>query len=259
MDLQLIGAGRHPKTKVLRQRTQPSRRTFWIGTLHIAPQKRFPVTVEFCKNYFDQIVAGINNGTVLVQHQHDKYVNPEELKILCFGNSAEVEAELARAKAAQDAEEAERVAAQAEMEQKALQAAKDAEEATVREAEAERVRQETEAALQAALAQDEAAAAEAAVVSEPAAEPAMEEPAAEPAVDAVADTDAPPAEEAPAAEPEPTPAIEAAPAAEPVELPKNWEELPVPELLKLSDTLNAVVVGTPSRKNVIKAIKAKVG
>lgn len=281
MELHLIGAGRHPRTRELRRQTRHQRRSFWIGPLHVSPQKRFTVNTEFCAKHYDQIVVGISNGTVLVQHVRDKFVDAEELRVLCFGSPKEQD-DLLAANAEQtrlEAEEAERVAA----------------------AKAEEVNAQVAAELAAALAAEEAAALAALTSEEADAVKQVEEalgdtaPAATEtdAVDPLPPGDAPatevvqaydirwgdtnllldpepateaPAEEAPATEP--TEALEAAPeepasetalsepeAAALHALPEGWETGSVPDLLAHATRLGLKVEGTPSRKSLVKLIK----
>lgn len=91
MDKQLyiLGAGRHPLTKQLRARRGHQRRTFYIGELHIQSAKRLPVSIEWARAHFDTIVKHINDGTVLVHFSFDKFVDPDELRVLCFGTPEE--------------------------------------------------------------------------------------------------------------------------------------------------------------------------
>ena len=91
MDKQLyiLGAGRHPLTKQLRARRGHQRRTFYIGELHIQSAKRLPVSIEWARAHFDAIVKHINDGTVLVHFAFDRFVDPDELRVLCFGTAEE--------------------------------------------------------------------------------------------------------------------------------------------------------------------------
>lgn len=91
MDSQLyiLGAGRHPKTKMLRAQRGHRRRTFYIGELHIQSNKRLPISVEWAGRHFDAIVRHIKDGTVLLHFARDKFVDPEELRTLCFGTPEE--------------------------------------------------------------------------------------------------------------------------------------------------------------------------
>jgi hypothetical protein len=283
MKLTLIGAGRHPRTKELRRRTHHQRRTFWIGPLHIAPQKKFAVNAEFCAKHYDAIVSGIKNGTVLVQHAFDKFVNPEELKTLCFGTP--VEQDILLEQNAAELAAAEAIAA-AEAEAKAADVVAETETALTAELETAAADISTfdpalvaqlDAAIEAELAAtpeapvvEEAPAApaeepvaeqpvaEEAVEAEPAAEPVMEEAApAEPvAEEAVAEE--PVAAEEPAVEPEAMPEETVEESAPKAELPENWESSSVAELLDLAEKLGCKFDGTPSRKSLVKMIKKAV-
>lgn len=106
MDKQLyiLGAGRHPRTKLLRASRGHQRRTFYIGELHIQSGKRLPISVGWASLYFDTIVKHINEGTVLLHFGYDKFVDPEELRILCFGTPEE-QAEYTREASAEETAE----------------------------------------------------------------------------------------------------------------------------------------------------------
>jgi hypothetical protein len=91
-DIILIGAGRSPHTKQLRQKKKPARRNPWIGTVQILTGMRFPVDVDFLKANFKAIVEAVESGVLLVEYKFDKYVDPEELEILAYGSTEEREA-----------------------------------------------------------------------------------------------------------------------------------------------------------------------
>lgn len=88
-DIILIGAGRHPRTKMQRLKHKPARRNIWIGTVQIITGMRYPVDIEFVKKHFKDIVAGIKAGVLLVEYKYDTYVDPEELQTLAYGSEAE--------------------------------------------------------------------------------------------------------------------------------------------------------------------------
>lgn len=119
-DIILIGAGRSPHTKQLRAQNGHPRRTFYIGEIHIRSGMRFPVNIAFIQKYFDQIVAAIAAGNLLVEYKFDKFVDSEELQVLAFGS--EVERQAYEEEASQHAQEA---AAVMEEKKLALQAEKD--------------------------------------------------------------------------------------------------------------------------------------
>ena len=285
MKLTLIGAGRAPQTKELRRLTQPRRRSFFVGPLQITPQKRIDVTVEFCRKHFTTIVPAIQNGTLLVRHNRDRFVDPAELKTLCFGteeeqkalleqNEAELKAQADAVieetqQALQDGLGAEDAAASAAAELTAADAANAAEQKGY-----ELIKAEEEAAANAAedaAAKQAQAAAEAAFAAsvadkireELSAESPMMAavPAADVPVHAAPGEETPAAEEAPAAESateeasveEKAPAGGAAPAK--VELPKGWEERSVPELADLAKSLGLTPNPDAGRKSLVKAIK----
>lgn len=85
----LIGAGRSPYTKQRRRIKRPTRRNLWIGTRQIMTGMRYPVEIEFVQQNFDKIAAGIDDGVLLVEYRNDKFVDPEELKVLAFGSEEE--------------------------------------------------------------------------------------------------------------------------------------------------------------------------
>lgn len=91
-DIILIGAGRSPHTKQLRQQKKPARRNPWIGTVQILTGMRFPVDVDFLKANFKAIVEAVESGVLLVEYKFDKYVDPEELEVLAYGSAEEREA-----------------------------------------------------------------------------------------------------------------------------------------------------------------------
>jgi hypothetical protein len=93
MDKQLyiLGAGRHPRTKLLRAQKGHQRRTFYIGEIHVQSGKRLPISIEWASMHFDTIVKHIKDGTVLLHFGYDKFVDPEELRVLCFGTPEENE------------------------------------------------------------------------------------------------------------------------------------------------------------------------
>lgn len=91
-DIILIGAGRSPHTKQRRRRNGYPKRNVWIGSREIRTNMRIPVDVEFVKANYDQIVAAVGAGVLLVEYKLDKFVDPTELKTLAFGSDAEKEA-----------------------------------------------------------------------------------------------------------------------------------------------------------------------
>lgn len=82
MKLYLVGGGRNPHTRELRRAARFSRRVFRIGDLTIRPNRRVVVTTEFCAKYFKEIVAHITDGTLIVQHDADRFVTADDLRAL---------------------------------------------------------------------------------------------------------------------------------------------------------------------------------
>lgn len=91
-DIILIGAGRHPATKQLRQQNGFPRRNFWIGEINVRTGLRIPVNIAFVQKYYDEIARRISDGTLLVEYKMDKFVDLDELKTLAYGSDAEKEA-----------------------------------------------------------------------------------------------------------------------------------------------------------------------
>lgn len=82
MKLYLVGGGRNPHTRELRRAARFSRRVFRIGDLTIRPNRRVVVTTEFCAKHFKEIVAHITDGTLIVQHDADRFVTADDLRAL---------------------------------------------------------------------------------------------------------------------------------------------------------------------------------
>ncbi len=89
LKLKLVASGRDPRTQERRRVTQPRRRTFWIGEMYISGNISYDVTLEWCKKNFTALVEKISEGTVILQHSYDNFVDPRELHTLCFGTGDE--------------------------------------------------------------------------------------------------------------------------------------------------------------------------
>lgn len=250
----IIGAGRHPATKGLRALRGHPRRTFYIGTLHITSGKRLPITTEWAALYFDTICKHITDGNVLLQYKTDKFVTPDELKILCFGlaeEKADYEQQIAQDDGfGQDPDP--------EVSADGADAAEDGP-----------VDPSTPAAVEPMLPpapdpeplmEHAAPVVDAEPVQEPEPEPApaVEEAAVEaPAVtEAEPEPEAAPVEEEPATEPETAaePVVDEAPAA--AALPEHWRQAKKSVLMELAEARGIDVSSMPSNRELIKLIEA---
>lgn len=88
-DIVLLGAGRSPHTKWRRRHNRFPKRNFYLGQIQILVNSRIPVDREFLKKYFHEIKKHIEEGVLIVEYKFDKFVDPEELKILAFGSEEE--------------------------------------------------------------------------------------------------------------------------------------------------------------------------
>lgn len=284
--LYILGAGRHPRTKLLRAQRGHQRRTFYIGELHVQSGKRLPVSVEWASRYFNTIVKHIKDGTVLMHYGLDKFVDPEELHALCFGTAeekAEYDAEVAALTGDPanppdphddvDTDEAnpldtevQTIADAGAGEPSLGPSAEDL--ANVQDRSDEPVDPPLEPEVELPREQETPAAEEPAVELPPepevAPEAAQDAPAApettEPPVEApVADTTPEMAPPAPEPEPEPEPMVEAAPVeaapAPAVELPDGWEKQSKQGLLVLAEKLGLDVSSMPSNRALVSMIK----
>lgn len=262
--LYLLGAGRHPRTKSLRATQGHKRRTFYIGELHVTSGKRLPVTVEWARMYYDTIVGHIKAGTLLLHFAGDTFVDPEELRVLCFGTAEELAAYTEEALAAEPSTEP------------AAEATPAAENAPAPVAEPEVVIQgpavvnatpaaepptDLEPESQVILPPEpETAAVEAASTPEVTLSPEPEsEPAAEPEVAAETTEESPADEEAEeTTELESTePVADTALAATSKPLPEGWRHFNKAKLSSLALELGIDISDMPSNRELIGRIGAK--
>lgn len=77
--LYLFGGGRHVSTKALRRATRFKGRVFRIGEIIVRPNRRVDITVSFLVAHYEQIVAAVKTGQLIVQHTGDRFVDIDEL------------------------------------------------------------------------------------------------------------------------------------------------------------------------------------
>jgi hypothetical protein len=87
-NLILLGTGRHPRTLEARRRNNHPRRTFWVGELFIQSKSRHSVTVAWARKNFEAIIKAIDTGCLQVTYGTDDFVDPAELRALCFPEKA---------------------------------------------------------------------------------------------------------------------------------------------------------------------------
>lgn len=75
----LLGGGRHPTTKTARRLHRFERRVFRIGDVPIRPNRRKDVTLRFVLDHLQEVIAHIKDGTLIVQHDADNFVDVEEM------------------------------------------------------------------------------------------------------------------------------------------------------------------------------------
>lgn len=94
--LYLSGGGRSRMTRELRRKNRFPRRVFTIGGLPIRPGRFVDVNFAFVAKHFDEIVARVRTGTLLVTHDHDHCVDEDELRAMlafCRGEEPPAKAE----------------------------------------------------------------------------------------------------------------------------------------------------------------------
>lgn len=251
MDLELHGSGRHPATKQIRAIARHPKRCFWLGGLFIKPKVRYTVTSSWCAAHLTELTKHIRAGNIMVKHAQDGFVDPEELRVLCFGTAADVEAMIAKSAEEAAALGTERAAATAAaiavLEAEALA---QAQKQVTEETEQDTVEEPVVSEPPALPLPEEAVVAESAVVAEePASEVAAEAPVVEtPVVVAV--------EQAPVVVEEPV--VVAAPAApavaKPAALVEGWQDGNKRSLLKLAEERGLDVSAMPSNKKLVEMI-----
>jgi len=80
--LYLVGGGRHPTTKTARRAARFERRVFQIAGITIRPNRRKDVNPAFIEKHLDAILEHVKDGTLIVQHRHDKFMDEAELRAL---------------------------------------------------------------------------------------------------------------------------------------------------------------------------------
>lgn len=78
----LVGGGRHSATKQLRRAARFERRVFQIGGIPIRPNRRKDVNAAFVAKHVVEILSHVADGTLIVQHRHDRFMDTDEIKAL---------------------------------------------------------------------------------------------------------------------------------------------------------------------------------
>jgi hypothetical protein len=82
--LYILGGGRS-STREARRLDRFGSRVERIGDLVIRPQRRVAVTVEFAAQHLAELQDAISRGSIVVQHDADTFVDPQELQALVAG------------------------------------------------------------------------------------------------------------------------------------------------------------------------------
>lgn len=75
----MLGGGRHASSRQTRRSNEFARRVFRIGGYPVRPGRRVDVSIDFLAANFQEVCAHIQNGTLLIQHSHDDFVDVDEL------------------------------------------------------------------------------------------------------------------------------------------------------------------------------------
>lgn len=81
--LWLLGGGRHRATRDLRRAARFKRRAYYLAGMIIRPGRKVDVTPHFIADHLDEILKRLGEGTLLIQHRGDHFVDEDELRAIC--------------------------------------------------------------------------------------------------------------------------------------------------------------------------------